>query len=77
MLLSSDPHHGQATALANLGSLSPGFQAVTTLTRPLESLLQRFTSLMKEFGQFCEYVEPMKPFRNDDSDWPIQFQSLL
>jgi len=44
----------QATALANLGSLKPGFQAVPTLTRPLELLLSRFTGLMKEFGQFCE-----------------------
>jgi hypothetical protein len=48
--------HFQATALANLGTLSPGFQTVTTLTRPLELLLLRFTSLMKEFGQFCECV---------------------
>jgi hypothetical protein len=46
--------HYQATALANLGTLKPGFQTVTTLTRPLELLLSRFTGLMKDFGQFCE-----------------------
>jgi hypothetical protein len=46
--------HCQATALANLGTLKPGFQTVTTLTRPLELLLSRFTGLMKDFGQFCE-----------------------
>jgi len=46
----------QETALANLGTLSPGFQDVTTLTRPLEILLQHFTELIEEFGRFCEYV---------------------
>jgi len=46
--------HCQATGLANLGTLKPGFQAVTSLTRPLKLLLSRFTSLMNEFGEFCE-----------------------
>ncbi|KAH9994636.1 hypothetical protein BJV77DRAFT_1066635 [Russula vinacea] len=53
-----------ATALANLGTLSPGFQGVTTLTRPLEGLLQRFTSLMKEFGQFCEAYYEAKALKS-------------
>jgi hypothetical protein len=65
----------QATALANLGTLNPGFQSVKTLTRPLESLLQRFTDLMKEFGQFCESVRAHKVIHIYDSDWPVQ--SLL
>jgi hypothetical protein len=53
-----------ATALANLGTLNPGFHGVTTLTRPLESLLQRFTSLMKEFGQFCEAYYEAKALKS-------------
>jgi len=65
----------KATALANLGTLSPGFQSVKTLARPLESLLQRFTDLMKEFGQFCESVRAHKAIHIYDSDWSMQ--SLL
>ncbi|KAH9991978.1 hypothetical protein BJV74DRAFT_407332 [Russula compacta] len=53
-----------ATALANLGALNPGFQTVTTLTRPLENLLQRFTGLMKEFGQFCEVFYEAKALKS-------------
>ncbi len=67
--------HSQATVLANLGLLNPGFQAVTALTRPLELLLQRFTSLMEEFGQFCEYV--LKACVNTGPRLIIQSQSLL
>lgn len=55
--------------------LSPGFQSVETLTLPLKSLLQRFTDLMKEFGQFCESVRAHKSIHVYDPDWPVQ--SLL
>ncbi|KAI0251008.1 hypothetical protein BJV78DRAFT_1213669 [Lactifluus subvellereus] len=57
-------HFDFATALANLGTLKPGFQAVQTLALPLEKLLDRFTRLMKDFGQFCEAYYEAKALKS-------------
>ncbi|KLO11793.1 hypothetical protein SCHPADRAFT_891325 [Schizopora paradoxa] len=53
-----------STSLVQLGSLKPGFQHITALQGPLDTLLSTVKSLMEEFGQFCESFYEGKKFKN-------------